>query len=208
MNFFYKFLEALTITLALSIDSFVCTFAYGISKIKVPIKSVLTINFICCSVMAISVTLGVYIAKYIPQTITMWLGFSCLLLIGLIKLIVPILKKMAKKRLEKKHNFMLSIFSDSTNADINNNNILSPLEAVGLAFALSIDSLFVGFSAVVGHGLKFELVLAEFVTDFIAINLGAFIGNKMFKNIRLNLSWLSGVMLIGLAVFKLVFNYI
>ena len=208
MNFFYKLLEALMITLALSIDSFVCSFAYGVNKIKVPLKSVLTINFICCLTMAISVTIGAYIAKYISQSVTVWLGFSCLFLIGAIKLFVPIIKKIIKKHIAKKPNYMLSIFSDSTNADKNNNNILSPLEAISLAFALSVDSLFVGFSAVVGHGLKYELVLAEFITDFLAINLGALIGNKVFKNVKLNLNWLSGLILIALATIRLILNYI
>lgn len=208
MNFFLKFVEALTITLALSLDSFVCSFAYGINKIKVPLKSVLTINFICCSVMAISVTLGVYIAKYIPEVITIWLSFVCLFVIGAIKILGPIIKKQIKKRIVKKPSYMLSIIEDTTKADKNNNNILSPLEAVGLAFALSIDSLAVGFSAVVGHGLKFELVLAEFITDFVALNLGAFIGGKIFKNKKLDLGWLSGLILIMLATYRLIMCYI
>ena len=206
MNFFLGFVEALTITLALSIDSFVCSFAYGVNKIKVPVKSVLTINFICCSVMAVSVICGIYIGDFIPQSITGWFSFGALLTIGLIKIIGPFFKQLINKQVERKPNFMLSIFADGTKADANKNNILSPIEAVSLAVALSIDSLFVGFSAVVGHGLGFELVLAEFITDFIAINLGALIGLKIFKNVNLDLSWLSGIILIFLASARLILN--
>ncbi len=203
MNFFLRFLEALTITFSLSIDTFVCSFAYGVNKIKIPLKSVFTINFVCCVAMAISVFAGNLLANYIPLNVTTWISFACLVLIGLIKLFAPIVKNSIKKRCEKKESKMLLILTDNTTADKNKNKVLSPLEAVSLAFALSIDSLAVGFSAVVGCGSGYELILAEFITDFIAINLGAFIGKKVFKNVKLNLSWLSGVILIVLAVVRL-----
>lgn len=207
MNFFLLMMEAFAITISLSIDTFVCSFAYGVNKIKIPFKSAIIVNFICAVTMALSVFLGKVFAEFINETVAAWISFAALTLIGLLKLVGPQIKKWLANICKKPHKF-LKVVNDNTIADVNENKILSPIEAISLALALSIDSLAVGFSATISSGLSWQLVVAAFITDFIAINLGGLVGRKVFKNVKLNLDWLSGAILIVLAVVRLVLHLI
>jgi putative sporulation protein YtaF len=98
---------------------------------------------------------------------------------------------------------MLNVYANPEEADINASKTLSPKEAVYLAIALSIDGLAVGFGAgliAVNHLL---VIVLAFLTDTIALTLGCRLGNKVVEKTVLNLSWLSGIVLIGLAFLKL-----
>ena len=208
MNFFLLMIEAFGVAVSLSVDTFVCSFAYGVNKIKIPFKSAIIINIICAITMALSVFLGKVFAEFINESVASWISFGALTLIGLLKVLDPLIKKLIAKISEKHSNKFLKVVHDNTSADANQNKILSPLEAISLALALCIDSLAVGFSATISSGLSWQLVLAAFITDFAAINLGSLIGRKVFKNVKLNLDWLSGVILIVLAATRLILHFI
>ncbi|EES91892.1 conserved hypothetical protein [Clostridium botulinum D str. 1873] len=94
----------------------------------------------------------------------------------------------------------------STNKEIldtSNERILKPAEAFTLAIACSLDGIAIGF----GSGLTiinyFQVVGFSLISDMVAVMLGCFLGKKIAEKINLNLSWLSGLLLLMLAFMKL-----
>lgn len=193
-------------------DAFVSSFAYGTNKIKIPFKSVAVIAIVCSSFLTASIFLASLLNSFISAEITRILSFSILFLLGLTKFFDSTIKLYIKRhnQLNKELNFsvfnlqfMLNVYANPEEADINASKTLSPKEAVYLAIALSIDGLAVGFGAgliAVNHLL---VIVLAFLTDTIALTLGCQLGNKVVEKTVLNLSWLSGIVLIGLAFLKL-----
>lgn len=177
--------EAILITSTLSIDAFVASFAYGSNKIRIPFLQINIINIICSLVLVFSLLVGNIIRDIVPLWLTTWLSFTILFSIGLIKLISGITSKNDYALINKK---IMSI---------------SPMEATILAFALSLDGFAIGFGIALVNTNILTILITSLIIGFIAILLGCYLGNKIAKNLKSNLSWLSGLLLIGLAFLSL-----
>lgn len=205
-------LEALLLVMALSMDAFVSSFAYGASQIKIPFSSLLIINIVCSSLLALSLCLGSWIGNWIPTQVTSVLCFIILLALGLVKLFDSAIKALIRKhnKVHKKItfsflnlNFVLNVYANPQDADADASKVLSPKEAIYLAAALSLDGLGVGFGAGltdVNHGL---IVLLSFLIGLLAVMLGCLLGNKLAKKMTSDLSWMGGCILIIIACMKL-----
>jgi putative sporulation protein YtaF len=204
--------EALLIDMSLSMDAFAAGFAYGSNKIKIPFRSVAVINFICLSCLTLSLLFGGAVAPYIEAGLTKIICFCLLFSIGFVKLFGSLIKIYIKKHNDLNKNIKFSLFSlrfilnvcaSPEDADKDKSRVLSPAEAASLALALSIDGLAVGFGAGLSAVNILAIIIISLFTDMIAIVSGCFLGNKAAQKIKINLSWLSGVMLIALAFIKL-----
>lgn len=204
-------LIALLLVSSLCIDSFVASIAYGASGIKIPIKSALIINTISTLTLAVSLLIGSVIKNFLPDGLPQALGFIILFFLGVYRLFEFFFKRYIKKRstavcpLKFKafdFNFVLQVYADETIADFDKSNSLSPKEAVYLALALSLDSLAVGFGSSMG-GINFTLTLVLcFAMGVALVSLGEFLGRKCSERFHVELSWLSGVLLIILAFIR------
>lgn len=200
------------LVVALSTDSFVSSFAYGTNKIKIPFLSVQVINVICSAILAVSLLLGSVIRQYIPSSLTTIICFCILFILGIIKLLDSTIKSIIRKHnnLNKEIkfslfnlNFILNLYANPEEADVDASKTLSAGEAASLAVALSLDGLFMGIGAALVNLNILEVVLYSLLFGTGAIMLGCFIGNKVAQKIPMDLSWLSGVLLIVLAFLKL-----
>ncbi|SNT19182.1 putative sporulation protein YtaF [Anaerovirgula multivorans] len=209
---FFSSLEAILLVTALSIDAFVASFAYGTNKIKIPFTSVTTINVICSTLLAMSLFLGSIVSQYIPSHLIKGICFTILFVLGTIKLFDSSIKSFIRKNknLSKELKFsmfnlklILNIYADPQEADRDYSRVLSPLEATSLAIAVSLDGLAAGFGVALVNINLMEVVLFSLISDMVAVMLGCYIGNKIAKKLTLNISWLSGVLLIILAILKL-----
>lgn len=205
-------LDAILLVLALSMDAFVASFAYGTSKIKIPFKSAMIINIVCSCILGIALFAGHIISRFIPSIFTTSICFAMLLLLGLAKLFDGTLKALigTSGSLSRNYEFELSDFRfflnvciDNTAADADHSFILSPKESFSLAVALSLDGLAAGFGTGLVSANFFQIILFSLIINIIAILTGCFVGNKVAEKTNLNLSWLSGVTLIILAFLKL-----
>lgn len=205
-------LETLILVIAMSIDSFVASFAYGSDKIKIPFISIAIISSICSLVLTASLFLGKIISPILPSHLTNIICFTILFLLGIIKLFDSSIKTFIRKHnnINKKINFsifnlrfILNIYADPQKADTDLSRELSPLEAMALAFALSVDGLVVGMGAGILTINFLEVIIFSFIFGVTAVLLGSYVGYKIAQKIDLNLSWLSGILLIVLAIIKL-----
>ncbi len=201
----------LTLILALSLDTFMASLTYEISKIRIPLKSNLIISFVCSTILIISLFLGNSLSLVIPNAVLKWISFFILFFIGILKIFESQVKKLIKKNSfkSKKINFsfcnlkfILQIYSDYAKADYDKSKNLSAIEAFSLALALSID----GLSAGLAFNTASEYFLAIFLTSLI-INIALIFLAKflkfIIKNIKFDFSLLGGLIFVVLAFFRL-----
>lgn len=205
-------LESILFVTALSTDAFIASVAYGSNKIKIPFLSVQVITLICTGVLGISLLIGMFLKPFLPGVLLKAISFSILFLLGIMRLLDNIIKAIISRNSELRKeikfslfdlNFILNIYADPREADVDQSKTLSPREALSLAIALSIDSLAAGVGAALGNINVLAVIIASLVLSTLAIKAGEFIGYKISDKAPFSLSWLSGVLLIGLAFLRL-----
>ena len=205
-------LQAAAIAISISIDAFAVSFAYGCKKIKVPMLSLLIITFICTIVIGVSFLFGTALVQHIPEWLAVGLSFGILFVIGLVKLFDSITKSIIRKHTQFNKVINLSVlniklvmrlYADPEVVDVDASKSISSREAVVLAVSLSLDGFAVGLGAAIIGINVWILLFFTLVTGFIALLLGGWLGNKAANRIRFNISWLAGIILIGLAFAQL-----
>lgn len=204
--------EAFILASALSLDAFVASFAYGSKKIRIPFKSAQVINLICSSITGLSLLAGTILRQHIPGWLTVTVSFAILFVLGVVKLLDSITKSIIRKynNLSKEikfslfnFKFILNLYANPEDADIDGSKTLSPAEAASLAVALSIDGITVGLAAAIGNVNGPAVFISSLVTGMLAVLLGGFAGKHVAGKASFDLSWLSGAILITLAFSKL-----
>lgn len=207
-----EILEAFLLVIALSADTFAASFAYGTNKIKIPISSTLIINGICTLLLTLSLVLGNLLRPILSSDVTHVVSFTVLFILGLSKLFDSTIKAYIRKynKFERElhfsflyFRFILNVYADPKIADVNESNSLSPMEALSLAIALSFDGFAVGLGAALVQINVWCIIILSFLLGIIAIVVGCALGNLISKKISMNISWLSGVLLLIIAFLKI-----
>ena len=198
------YIETLLFSIAISFDSLVSFFGYGIEKIKVGFLQIIFIMFINTIFLAVGLFCGHYLSLLINDSIIKYISFSLLLMVGLFKLASDLLKLWLSKHKGINNKTFLKICIDPINADINKDKILSFKESLFIGIALSIDSLGVGLGLGVNKTNQYLIFIFSFIIGLVFSFIGYLIGKKVSSKTTLNLSWLSGVLLILLAILKIV----
>lgn len=206
------FVQTVILVAALSIDTLVASLAYGANGIRIPFASATTLAGICSATLGLSLWVGAWLRPYVPQELTRWICFWILFLLGLVKLFDSSLKAAIRRRGRSPRNitfslgrlrFLLTVYADPEEADRDDSRTLSVAEALALGVALSLDGLAVGFGAAMGAVRVVEGVLVSLGFNYLAIRGGCILGRCMVQRHQKDVSWLSGAMLIVLALCKL-----
>lgn len=205
-------LDSILLVIALSLDAFVASIAYGTNKIKIPLLSTIIINITCSFFLIFSLFLGRQVSKILPKEVTIIMSFTILMGMGVYYLFEGIIKTYLKKKSDEVKKvriklfqiwFIVDIYVDEIKADFNLSKDLSSKEALFLATALSLDSIAVGFGSSLVN-INYLLVIAlSIIVGMFAVRIGLYIGNKLVNNTKINLSWFTGIILIILALLKL-----
>lgn len=181
----------LILVTALSVDTFAAGFVYGVNGVKVPGGSVWILTGVSGILFVGALFAGGAAGKLLPEILTRTGGFLFLLILGIRKLAEP------------------SGHREAERADRNRDRQVSPAEAAVLGCMLSAD----GLAAGVGAGFLSEKIdffqvgmfgLVSSVTAGIAaFLLGKWCGRSLASCFQVNLCWVSGVLLLLLAVMKL-----
>ncbi len=205
-------LQSLLLVLSLCLDTFLASIAYGTEKIKIPLSSSIIINLVCSSFLAISLLLSNILNDFITIGIANILSFLLLLSIGIYRIFEAFFKKYIRKfsnintPLTFKvfdFKFVLQIYADEIKADYDKSKLLTAKEAFYLSVALSLDSLAVGFSSGLVYVNYIQVIVLCFLVGMICIILGSYLGRYFTNIINMNLSWISGVLLIILAILRI-----
>ncbi|WP_416199045.1 MAG: sporulation membrane protein YtaF [Sporanaerobacter sp.] len=205
-------LESLFIVVAICIDSLAIGIAYGMKKIKIPIKSLFMINIICTGILAIAMFLGDVAKKFLSGQLPTIISFLILLFIGIYFLVEGLINFFAKKSKESKKKFeikfsnvkiIIDVVVDCTKADMNKSGDIDLKEAFYLGMALSLDALGIGFGSALGNINYIQVLVLSFVFNMAIILIGLFLGEKFVSKSKMEFSWISGLILILLALCKL-----
>lgn len=205
-------LQSLLLVLSICLDTFLASIAYGTEKIKIPLSSSIIINLVCSSFLGISLLLSNILNDFITIGIANILSFILLLSIGVYRIFEVFFKKYIKKfsnintPLTFKvfdFKFVLQIYADEIKADYDKSKLLTTKESFYLSVALSLDSLAVGFSSGLVYVNYIQVIVLCFLVGMICILLGSYLGRYFTNIININLSWISGVLLIILATLRI-----
>lgn len=210
--YFSVFIEVFILVVALSVDAFLASFAYGVDKIRIPFSSILVISSMSSGILGLFLFAGQLAKLWIPPRLAAEISFVLLFMVGFLKLFDGLMKMIIRQYslLEKKLNFhifdfkfILTVYADPNKADTDKGGILSAKEAISLGIALSIDSAAAGLGAGVASMPIFLSIVLALGTSIGAVFLGALAGGVVAKRFSLDFSWVSGVLLILLAFSKL-----
>jgi len=206
-------LHAAAIAVSISLDALAASFAYGCKKIKIPITSLIIISLVCAIVIGISFLFGTMLVGHIPNWLAIGLSFTILFIIGIIKLFDSITKTIIRKYTQINKEIKLSVlnfklvlrlYADPEAADVDVSKSISPQEAVVLATSLSLDGFAIGLGAAMISVNGWILVALTLLIGFFALLSGCWLGNKAAHKLRFNISWLAGIILVGLAFAQLI----
>lgn len=213
MFFINVLAPALMLCLTMSVDAFAASFAYGSDNIKIPLRSIFTVNAVCTPLLGVSMAAGRLLQGVISDRAAAVISCCILFILGVAKLLEGVVKAFLRRR-EGYHRkirfsagglrFILSVYADPRRADSDGSRVLSPREALALALALAIDGLGIGVGAALGGFCIPLVLLLSFVTDFLALWGGAALGRALHERFPAGLWWLGGVMLIVMAVTRLI----
>lgn len=151
--------ESLLLVLALSMDSFVASFAYGTNHIRIPLSSTIVISTVCSAILGLSLLAGVLIRPFVPGELVKAVCFFILLALGLVKVFDSSLKAAIRRRKHIRRdftfsalhlNFILTVYADPRAGGPGPFPPAFPRRGVLAGCALSLDGLAVGFGAALG----------------------------------------------------------
>jgi len=179
-------LSALVLAVIVSIDTFASGFGYGASKTKVPLRHIVVIDIIGSILLGSGLLLGFLVGHLVHTDITKVLSIGILVAMGGYKILSFVVKRIKK--------------SVDVPCEI------KWTETIVLAVALSFDNMAVGIGAAI-HDASLVFCIAVIVfsiaTDFLFFISGHSLGEKVTKKTSLDLSWLSGVVLITAGALKI-----
>jgi len=208
MGILFLILQTFLLVFVLGVDALVCSFSYGVSKIRIPFKSLLVINLITLLLLAFGVMIARFLGEFLPPTFVYVLSFLILFTLGLSKIFEGAIKGMIKRH-EGRRNFNFSIFNlgfvlqvyaQYELADSDDSKVLSVKEAIPLAFAVGFDGLSVGLSIGLIQ-MNIPLLLGmSFVVGVVYVALGEYLGRKLARKTGVDFSIVSGLILILIAI--------
>ncbi|WP_226036454.1 sporulation membrane protein YtaF [Aquibacillus saliphilus] len=202
----------LLLAFAVSLDSFMVAFTYGLRKMVLPVRSIIIITIITGIVFYLSMLIGNIIASFLSAPVAESIGGWVLILIGI--WVVFQFFRTDKSTIDKDPTIfkfeikslgiVIQILKKPMVADIDNSGKITGIEAFLLGLALSLDSFGAGIGAAM---LGFSPLLA-------AVGIGATTG--LFLTIGLKsgylfsywywlqrLTFIPGIILILVGIFKM-----
>lgn len=204
--------QILILVLALSMDTFAASMAYGANGVFIGWKKIILMNGIGGLCLFGALSLGGLLDLLVPETLTKTICFLGLMAMGLVKLWDFLIRRYQNRHQEKARDFkfsfsgirvIISVYANPLTADLDGSKSLSWKESLVLAAAMSVDNLAVGAPGAFMHVSPWEAAAATFLTGVLSMYIGSFLGKRLRAKGGWELSWLSALLFILLAFSKL-----
>ncbi|GAA5416321.1 putative sporulation protein YtaF [Paraliobacillus ryukyuensis] len=201
------------LTVAVSFDSFMVAFTYGMRRISLSIKAIIGIGLISSTVFFIAMLLGHSISTFISPSIADKLGGVLLFILGggvLIsffrkKDLTPNQQPLEWKIEIKSLGIMIKILKKPLMADMDKSGHITGVEVVLLGIALSLDSFGAGIGSALVDFPKSASVLSIGIATSICLFLGLHAGKSLSNQSHLErFGVLPGILLILIGIIKMV----
>jgi len=212
MGILFLILQTFLLVFALGVDALVCSFSYGVSKIRIPLKSMLVINLITLLLLAFGIMIARILGEFFPPVFVYALSFLILFVLGLFKIFEGAIKGMIKRHEGSRNfrfsmfnlGFVLQVYAQYELADSDDSKVLSIKEAIPLAFAVGFDGFSVGLSIGLLQTHTAFLLGMSFIVGVACVALGEYLGRKVARKISFDFSIVSGLILILIAIWNLI----
>jgi len=206
---FIETIPVLLFLLAVSVDSLTAGLSYGASRVHIGPLSAIFLVFIPSVSITLMTKLGTLLFSFFPAHVFSILSFLLLFFLGFEKLLESLIRHLAEAYPDiignwtcriRQLNIIFTIYFSPEEANRQEVQILSGKEAFFLSLALSLDSVLasMAFSCQV-TSLSF-LFLSAALFHFLLFLLGYLLGLLLSKKFSFDLSWLSGLFLLLLAL--------
>ncbi|UOQ47176.1 sporulation membrane protein YtaF [Gracilibacillus caseinilyticus] len=185
---------------AISMDSVLVAFTYGLRGLTLPAKELVKISFTVAVFFGISMGFGSVLASFISINLMELAGGFILTIVGLC-LIVSLLQKESEKKIP----FPIKILKKPMEADIDRSGNINGMEPFLIGVALSLDSFGAGIGIyLLGASPIFTPILVGFITAF-CLFVGVYTG-KYFANSKGlgKMSFLPGCLLVIIGIWKMI----
>ena len=194
---------------AVSIDSLTAGLTYGIQRVKLRPAACLILIVIPSLFITTANRIGSFLFFLLPQTALPFLSFTLLALLGLSKLTESLLRLLTRKYPSltrnwglkiKQINIIFTVYLSPEDANQEDLQILSAKEALLLSLALSLDSVLAGMAFTAERLPLLPLFLLAALFNLLLFGAGYGFGHLVSSVLRVDLSWLSGLFLLLLAL--------
>lgn len=193
---------------AVSLDSLTAGFSYGTNNVHITPPAFLPLALVPALFITAAQRIGTLVGSLLPGGVLPCLSFLLLFLIGIAKLSESLIRFLAKKHPSltgnwgckiKQLNIVFTVYLSPEEANRTQVQVLSVKEALLLSLALSLDSILVGM-AFCCTALPLSLLFLSAALCNLLMFLGGYLlGCLLFRLLRFDLSWLSGLCLLLLA---------
>lgn len=173
-------LSALLFSISSNLDNVVVGIAYGIKKIKIGIIANLIIAVVTSTGTFLSMSLGLYIAKFMPQSVSNVLGAGIIVILGIYFVTQSLIKLFRHANSEKLAlKDLTAMLEHAENSDVDKSGHIDKKEAFILALGLTFNNLGTGVAASITGVNIFFTVITTFIISILTIILGASIGKNV-----------------------------
>ena len=206
---FQLFPALLFFLLAVTLDSLTAGLTYGTRKVRILPLSYLILICIPALFITAANQLGTLLACLLPPQVLPWISFLLLFLLGISKIIDSLIRRLAAKHPSltrnwgckiKQINIIFTIYLSPEYANGEDLQILSAKEALLLSLALSLDSILVGMAFTTDAVSWVFLFLLAVLFNLLFFLIGYLAGHILCHLFHVDLSWLSGLLLLLLAL--------
>ncbi len=202
----------LVFLIAVSVDSVTAGLTYGTSNVRIKPLAYLLLICVPAAFITISNRLGEFLYQVLPKNSFPILSFLIFFLMACSKILESLIRHLARKYPSlaknwgckiKQLNIIFTIYLSPEDANKEDTQVLTAKEALFLSLALSLDSILVGMAF---HIVTFPWILLFFLAAFmnyLFFIVGYGIGRTILARSRIDLSWLSGLFLLVLALLAL-----
>lgn len=207
------YLSLFMLAAAVSLDSFSAGLAYGLKKLKLPVKSSIILSLCSASALLIAMGAGHWISSWFSEEAAGRLGGIILITLGAWVLWQFFREEQRHDHLEEKQlihlelkrlGVVIHIFKRPTAADLDQSGTITSLEALLLGFALSLDAFGAGIGAAMLSYPALGLAAAVAIMNLLFVTGGLACGRK-FAGIQWvqRLSFFPGILLIILGTLRI-----
>ena len=203
-------LAVFVLVCAICVDTLLVSLSYGTKKIRIPPVAAVIISVIGCLLLALSLSLAYQASTLLPPGWCRLASTIMLLVLGIGSISSNALKSWLRRRAAAHRSMtvhyggvqlVLAICLDEESADADHSRCISPMEALYLGLALSLDSLAMGFGTGLDLLYPHWAVILALPAQLLSIWLGLKLG-KLVNGCGLRCQWIGGVLLLGLAIGK------
>ncbi|MEK3890426.1 sporulation membrane protein YtaF [Bacillus sp. FSL K6-3431] len=206
-------LALLLLAVAISLDSFSTGLAYGLRKMRIPLKSILIIALCTAVSLGVAMLAGQLVQQLLSVTFANRLGGSILILIGALVIYQFLKKENDSTNVNETLVFnweiktlgvVIHILKKPTRADFDKSGTVTGLEALMLGVALSLDAFGAGIGAAMLGFSPILLAVCAALMSGIFLASGLQIGQIFSKSSWFQkLAFLPGVLLMFIGLLKM-----